>query len=399
MSDRSVYAAGIDAGSSRTRAVIALLEGDRARVLGHADVPSRGWKRGRVVDQDAVSECVLAAVHEAETRAQVSIASAVAGVGGSTICGATSRGGYEMNFPRAIEQHDVKRAVDRAARVQLQDDEMLLHLFPQDFKVDGRAWHRNPRGIIGSHLEVYVHLVTASSQEHNAIVGAINSAHLAVEETVFEPVAAAYASVLPEDREEGVAVIDIGAHSTDLAVYYGQALAFSASLPICGDHFTKDVARGLLIGIEDAEIIKQEHGCALLGLTADHCLLELPSSAGRPAREAPRRELNEILEARAFELFEYVEHELSEAGLQNQLVSVVLTGGGARLQGMCDVAERVLHCQARIGLPVGLIDWPQELDDPAWAVAAGLTMYSARLKLREAVERKKGGIWNKMLGA
>ncbi len=398
MSDRAVYAVGVDAGSLRTRCLVTVLEDDRLRVLGFGEAPSCGWKRGRITDQDAVSGCILAAVHEAEERAQVSVTSAMLGVGGGSICGATSRGGCEMNFPRQIEQHDVDRAVRHASRIQLHEDEMLLHLFPQDFMVDGRTGHRNPRGMIGSHLEVYVHLVTASAQEHNAIVGAANQAHLAVEETAYEPVAAAYASVLPEDREEGVILIDIGAHSTDIAVYFGQALALSASLPICGDHFTKDVARGLLIGIEDAELIKHEHGCALLGLTADHALFEVPSSPGRAAREATRRELNEILEARAFELFEFVEHELSEAGLQGSLMSVVLAGGGARLQGMCDVAERVLRCPARIGLPVGLLDWPAEIDNPSWTTCAGLAMYSARLKLRTTLEKRRIGVLTRVLG-
>lgn len=398
MSDNAVYAVGIDAGSARTRCLIALLEHDRLRLLGFGEAPSSGWKRGRITDQDEVSDCILAAIREAEERAQVSVTSAMLGVGGGSICGATSRGGCEMNFPRQIEQHDMDRAVGYASRIQLHEDEMLLHMFPQDFRIDGRAGHRNPRGMIGSHLEVYVHLVTASAQEHNSLVGAVNKAHLAVEETAFEPVAAAYAAIVPEDREEGVVLVDIGAHSTEIAVYFGQALALSASLPICGDHFTKDVARGLLVSIEDAELIKHEHGCALLGLTADHALFEVPSSPGRPAREATRRELNEIVEARAFELFEYVEHELVEAGLQDSLMCAVLAGGGARLQGMCDVAERVLRCQARIGLPVGIMDWPEEIDNPSWTTCAGLAMYSARLKLRASLDKRRTGVWSRVLG-
>lgn len=398
MPDKPVLAVGVDAGSSRTRCLVTVLEGDRLRVAGYGEAPSAGWRRGRITDQDAVAQSILEAVRESEASAQASVTSVMLGVGGTSVLGATSRGSCEMTFPRQIEQHDVDRAVGHASRVQLQEDEMLLHLFPQDFKVDGRAGHRNPRGMIGSHLEVYVHLVTASAQEHSALVGAANKAHLSVEETAFEPVAAAYAAILPEDREEGVAMVDIGAHSTEIAVYFGQALALSASLPINGDHFTKDVARALFVGIDDAELIKREHGCALVGLTADHVLFEVPSSPGRPAREATRRELNEILEARAYELFEFVEHELAEAGLHDSIMSVVLAGGGALLEGMCDVAERVLRCQARIGLPVGLVDWPRALDNPCWTTCAGLAMYSARLKLRAGLERRRGGVWAKVLG-
>jgi cell division protein FtsA len=396
MAGKPVIAAGVDAGSARTRCAILLLEDASVRLLGVGEARSQGWKRGRITDQNAVSESVQQAVREAEAAAQVSVESAVFGVGGGGIASSNARGGYEIGFPRQNDQNDIIRVVERASRVQLQEDEMLLHLFPQDFTVDGRTGHRNPRGMIGSRLEVFVHLVTASAHDHHGLVGAANQAHLVVEETVFEPVAAAYAAIANEGREDGVALIDIGAHSTEVAVYYGEALLFSSSLPICGDHFTGDVARGLLVSREDAEWIKEQQGCAMLGLTADNSLIELPSSSDRGPRETSRRDLNTILEARAFELFEYVEKDLQRIGMEEVLVSAVLTGGGARLHGMCDVAERVLRCQARNGLPVGVLDWPEDLESPEWTTAAGLAMYSARLKLRADLDRRKTGLFSGM---
>jgi cell division protein FtsA len=392
MADKPVFAVGVDAGGAWTRCVILELENASVRLVGAGSARSQGWKRGRITDQNAVSESVQQAVREAETAAGVSIEAAVFGVGGGTVASSNARGGYEIGFPRQIDQNDIIRVVERASRVQLQEDEMLLHLFPQDFTVDGRTGHRNPRGMIGSRLEVFVHLVTASAHEHHGLVGAANQAHLVVEETVFEPVAAAYAALANENRDEGVAVIDIGAHSSEVAVYCGEALLFSSSLPICGDHFTWDVARGLLVSPDDAEWIKEQHGCALLGLTADNSLIELPSSSDRGPRETSRRELNTILEARAFELFEFVAKDLERIGMGETLVSVVLTGGGARLHGLCDVAERVLRCQARNGLPVGVLDWPEELESPEWTTVAGLAMYSARLKLRAELDRRKTGL-------
>jgi cell division protein FtsA len=399
MPGKPVLAAGVDVGSQWTRCVILLMEGARVRLLGFAGTQSQGWQKGRIADQKAVSESILRAVREAEAMAQTPVGSAVFGVGGGSICGTNGRGGYEIGFPRQIDQNDVNRVVERASRVQLQEDEMVLHLLPQDFTVDGRTGHRNPRGMIGSRLEVYVHLVTGSLQEHQALVGAANEAHLVVEETVFEPLAAAYAAVLPEDRREGCVLVDIGAHSTDLAAYCGETLLFSSSLPICGDHFTRDVARGLIVNGDDAAWIKEQYGCAMLGLGADNSLMELPSGAGRPARETSCRELNMILEARALELFDFVAEELNRIGMDQMLMSCVLTGGGARLQGMCDAAEKVLKCQARIGLPVGILDWPAEIDDPAWTVAAGLAMYSARLKLRAELDQKSSGFFSKVLGS
>ncbi len=391
MPAKPVLAAGVDAGSARTRVVILLLENACVRLIGFGETSSQGWNRGRIADQKAVSECIRIAVLEAEHRAQAPIGSAVFGVGGPSVWGANGRGGYEIGSPRQIDQSDVNRVVERASRVELQEDEMLLHLQPQDFTVDGRNGLRNPRGMIGSRLEVYVHLVTASAQEHEALIGAANLARLSVEETVFEPVAAAYAAILPEDRREGVALIDIGAHSTDLAVYYGDPLMLSSSLPICGDHFTRDVARGLTVTLEDAERIKEQYGCAMLGLSADNSLIELPSAVGRGPRETLCRDLNLILEARAAELFEFVAHEMERAGAEQVLMGVVLAGGGARLPGMCDIAERVLKCHARNGLPAGIVDWPAGIDNPAWTTATGLAMYSARLKLRAALDRKSSG--------
>lgn len=393
MVDRPAFVAGVDAGSAHTRCVILQLENARVRLAGFGESRSQGWKRGCITDQNEVSESIQLAVEQAEAAAQISIGSAVFGVGGCGIAGSNARGGYEIGFPREIDQNDINRVVDRASRVQLREDEMVLHLFPQDFTVDGRAGRRNPRGMTGSRLEVFVHLVTASTHEHQGLVGAANQAHLAVEETVFEPIAAAYAAVENENPDDGIVLIDIGAHSTELAVYCGEALLFSSSLPICGDHFTGDVARGLLLSREDAEWIKEQQGCALLGMTGDNSLVELPSSAGRGPRETSCRELNNILEARAFELFDFVAKELAPLALDEALTGVVLTGGGARLQSMCDVAERVLQCQARIGLPTGILDWPEEIETPEWTTAAGLAMYSARLKLRAELDRRRPGLF------
>jgi cell division protein FtsA len=397
MASKLSYAVGLDAGSARTRCVICLYKDARLRLLGFGESASQGWKKGRIADQKLVSESMLAAVREAERTAQVSIESAVLGVGGVTVSGTNNRGVYDVGYPRELDAADVSRAVERGSRVVLPEDQMLLHVYPQDFTVDGRTGHRNPAGLVGARLEAYVHLVTASAQEHYALVGAANHAHLSVEETVFEPLAAAYASVLPEDRREGMAVIDIGAHSTDFAVYYGEALILASSLPICGDHFTRDVARGLYVGYEDAEWIKQQHGCAVVGLTADNSLIEVPSPHGRGPRELPRRELNMILEARAEELFSFVQRELVRIAMSQNLMGVVLTGGSARLTGMCDVAERILRCQARNGLPAGILDWPEELDTTAWTTIAGLAMYSGRLKFRAEADRRGNGFFSTLL--
>jgi len=230
------------------------------------------------------------------------------------------------------------------------------------------------------------------------LVAALHESHLSAEETVYEPVAAAYASVLPEERERGIAVIDIGAHSTDIAIYSSDALMSSASVPIGGDHFTSDVAYCLKTSFEDAEKLKEEYGCARLGLAQDDNLLDVPSHEGRPSRETKRGALNEILEARAEELFTFVRDEVDRVGMTRQLLEgAILTGGTAMLPGMLDVAENTLQCQARNGLPIGIKDLPDELMTPAWTTAAGLAMYSARLKAYRDGRSRPPGFLNLIL--
>src|SRR5262249_3068909 len=192
----------------------------------------------------------------------------------------------------------------------------------------------------------------------DCLVAAMNQAHLAADETVYEGIASAYAAILPEERREGIALLDIGMHSSELCVYYGDALQLASSLPICGDHFRKDVARGRCATYEGAVRLKEEYGCACLGVTADNSLIEVPSPENRGAREAPRRLLNQILEARAEELFRFVRGELARVGMDQALMGgIVLCGGGALLNGMCDMAERGLDFEAGGGLGLGSGGW------------------------------------------
>lgn len=391
------FAVGLDAGSTRTRCPIGVVENSHLRLAGYGEAESRGWYKGRIADQQAVVDSLSKAIEEAERSAGVSVDSAAVGMGGITVQSMNNRGLYEMGRPREIDEVDIRYAVELASHVQLPSDRTLLQMVPQDFAVDGRAEYRNPQGTTGSRLESFVHVITASMQQHQCLVGAVHQAHLAVDETVYEPLAAAYAAVLPEDRSEGIAVVDIGAHSTDLVVYYGDVLLLAASLPISGDYFTRDVSHGFCITYEDAERLKEECGCAILGLTSDNSIIEVPSPEGRPAREAPRRDLNRILEARAEELFLYVRRELARVGMEHALMEgIVLAGAAATLTGMCDMAERVLNCQARNGLPVGIKDWPEEIDTPAWTTAAGLMMYSARLNYRADQERRGPGLLGRL---
>ena len=391
-------AVGLDLGSSRTRCAVCLVKDEHLRFLGYGECESRGWVKSRVADQNAVTDCVLEVLRQAEARAQISVDAATIGFGGTTVRGANSRSRIELGRPREIEQRDVNRALDRAVKVHLREDRAVLQLFPQDFIVEDQAGHRDPRSMLAQRLEANAHLITGSVQEHNWLIGAVNQAHIAVEETVYEPLAAHFASILPEDRREGTALVDIGAQSTDLVVYYDESLQLASSLPICGDHFTRDVALAFRISFEEAMLAKEEYGSATSEYTAENSLVEVTSAGDSSSRELPRRLLNEIIEARARELFDFVRRELARVGMERSMVGgVVLAGGGARLPGMCDMAEATLRCQARNGLPVGIQDWPAELDHPSWTTAAGLAMYSAKLKVQGELERQSVGLLARIL--
>ena len=393
MRQRPQIAVGLDAGSSRTRCVVCLLEDGHIRLLSYGLAHAAGWQKGRVVDQEAVAASMRAAVEDAARGAGVAAASVTLGMGGNSIRGAHSRGLYEFGHLHELGADDLRYAVDQACDVLLERDRMILHALPQDFTLDGRAGFRRPVKGVCSRLEANVHIVTASRQEHQSLVAAAHLAHLEVEETVFEPMAAAYACVLPEERARGVAVVDLGMESTGVVVYDGERLLLASSVPVAADHLTRDVAYMFKIPYEDAECLKHQYGCAMLGLTAESTLIEIPSLEGRAPREAPRADLIEILEARAEQLFQHVHGEIQRSGMdRNLLEGVILTGAGAELPGMWDMAERQLDCQARHGTAIGIGDWPAELNSPAWAVPAGLGMYSAKLKQQRPRPKRAGGL-------
>jgi cell division protein FtsA len=398
MAAKPICAAGLDAGSRKTRLVVCVLENGRVRLLGCAAVASQGWLKGRIRDQKAVSDSILAALREAEASAGVSVEAVVVGMGGQTAESANGRGLVELGRQRQIEQRDVNRVVDYASRVQLQPDRMILQLFPKDFVVDGHPSHGDPRTVLASQLEINVHVVTTSVQEHNSLVGAVNQAHMVVEETVFEALAASYAAVLPEDRRAGIAVVDLGAESSELVVYYGDAMHLASTVRVCGDHFTRDLAKGLRLSFEDAEIVKMEYGCALSAGCSGNVLVELPAPEDREPREERWKVVSRILEARAVDLFRFVRSEFARVGMDRALDGgVFLTGGAAKLPDLLDVADRVLECQTRYGLPIGILGWPEEMNDPEWTTAAGLAMYSAKLKSKAEHQRETAGWLGKIL--
>ncbi len=390
---------GLDVGRSSTRVVICRVDRGELRYLGHGEAAAGGWDKGRIGDPREITLSVRTALAAASRRAEVDVAAAVVGVAGSSVSGRVESFPYKIDRARRIDAADLALAGEQAAHAPVEPGRVLLQLLPVDFTLDGRERYRSPLGAVCSSLQANVMRITAPAHEHQCLTTAVQAAPLDVEETVFGTFAAAYAAAGPEQRGRGVAVIDIGMHSTGIVIYDGDALVCATSLPLSADHFTRDLAlglhaaHGLFLSCQDAETLKREHGCALRGLTNDGTVIQLPLVEGHPVQEVTGLQLNEVLEARAEELFAWVEREMAAAGMKNSLLEGVrLTGGGAQLAGMCDVADLVLNCDTGYGLPTGIRDWPRKIHTPAWTTAAGLAMYSARLKFEKDWKRRAPGL-------
>ena len=389
------YLVGLDLGSYSTRCVVALEEGSRLRFISHGQAPSRGWARGVIADQDPVLESLETAIGEAERNGGMVVEAAVVGLGGghvtSNVCHSS------INLPaqeNEVQQSHVEQVVQKATQGPLSTDRTAVQVIPLEFVVDRQIQVRNPRGMTAHRLDGHVQVISAAAQAHNNIRAVVNRAGVVVEETIFEGFAAAHAVLEEQEREMGVAVADLGAGSIDLAAYLDNDLCLAAGIPVGGEHFINDVAEVLRTSREDAEQLIVQYGCAVVDDTPSNVTIEVPVLGEEEPVNHPRRLLNQILQARAEEAFELVNRELRRVRLDGHLIAgLVLTGSLAGLAGGCDVAERVLGCSARIGLPPRIEDLPDELDHPGWATAVGLVLYAQRLRLHRKRRRERAREW------
>jgi cell division protein FtsA len=373
----------IDVGSAKVCALVAEITETGVRYRGHGVAESRGTRKGVIVDLDKTVASVQRAVEGAERVAETSVESAVVGVAGPHIRGVNSRGGIGIGSrSREITRDDIRAAVERARAIALPPDREVLHLLPQEFILDDQNGIRDPAGMVGSKLEVQVHLVTAAATATQNLVTAVNRAGIHVDDTVYEPLAAADAVLKADERELGVCLCEIGAGSTDVIVFYEGAVAHSGVVPIGGDHFTNDVAVGLRTPLAEAEKIKKLFGNAKVTRVPEGNEIEVPAVGDRQSRLMPQRLLAEILEPRAAELFEMLRDHLRQAGVLELCgAGSVLTGGGARLPSLATLAEEALRKPSRVASPSPLSKMPALLAEPEFATAVGLVFYGHRTRL------------------
>ena len=375
----------LDIGSAWTRVLAADLNEGSLRYRGHGIVESGGMRKGLIADLGPAFKAVKAANERAERAARLNIDECVVGVGGPHIRGLNTSDGIDLGTRmREITREDVRNAVERARSIERPPDREILHLLPRQFILDDQPGIFDPVGMVGTRLKVDLHIATCSGSALQSTVTCANRAGLEVSEAVLEAIASAECTLSADERELGVCLLDIGAHSSDMAVFFEGAVAYTASVPIGGAHFTNDLAIGLQMPVAQAEELKRQYGNAVV--TAVPQLAEIEITNPQPQRLALRT-IAEILEPRARELMYFVRECLRQGGVIDALgAGCVLTGGGSMLPGMLDVTESQLRVPARTGLPVRLPQMPSALNHPSWAASIGMILYAHRTHAMRAAE-------------
>ncbi|HEV8440598.1 MAG TPA: cell division protein FtsA [Methylomirabilota bacterium] len=373
--------AGLDVGTTKICCVIAEWSPvGNLDVIGVGVSPSRGLRKGVVVNIDSTVESIKQAVSDAEEMAGVEVSSVIAGVAGGHIRGVNSRGVVAVSGKhREVNQVDIDRALEAARTINLPQDREIIHVLPQTFLVDDQDGVKEPLGMSGVRLEVEVHLVTGATTSVRNVVRSVNRAGLQVQDIVLEPLASSEAILSAEEKELGILLVDLGGGTTDVALFRDGAVWYTGILPLGGDHISNDIAVGLRTPTADAEELKKRHGCALTALVREDETIDVPSVGGRKARELSRHILSEIIQPRVEEIFTLVARDLARAGLEDVAAAgVVVTGGTCIMHGIPELCEQVFDVPVRRGVPTGLSGLADVVQSPIYATGVGLALYGAR---------------------
>ena len=381
MARRGNQVVGLDIGTTKVCALIIEPSEDAgAIVLGAGSCPSRGVRRGMVVNLEACVAAIKRAIEEAELMAGCVVDRAFVGVGGPHVRGLNSRGVVAVSGrDREVTRDDVQRALEAARAVSIPPELEIFHVLPQEFAVDDHVGILDPVGMTGAKLETDFHIVTASVSAVQNLINGVNRSGVVVEGIVLEQFAAADAVLTQDEKDMGVTLIDLGGGSTSMVIIEGGAIRHIAVLPTGGDHVTSDIAVGLRTPVPDAERIKTRHGCALPALVDHEDTIEVPTMGGRKPRVLSRQILCEIVQPRVEEIFYMVAEELARSGFDRAMRSgVVLTGGASMLEGIVEIAEDALDAPVRRGAPAPLRGLSDAIATPQYATAVGLALYGAR---------------------
>lgn len=378
---------GLDIGTSKVVAIVGIINSEeKIEIIGVGAHPSRGLKKGVVVNIDWTVQSIQRAIEEAELMAGCQIHSVYTGIAGCHIRSFNSHGIVAIR-DQEVTAGDIERVIDAAKAVAIPADQKTLHVLPQEFIIDHQESIREPIGMSGVRLEAKVHMVTGAVSAAQNIVKCIRRCGLEVDDIILEQLASSYAVLTEDEKQLGVCLIDIGGGTTDIAVFSEGAIKHTAVIPIAGDQVTNDIAVALRTPTQSAESIKIQFGCALAQMTSPEHLVEIPSVGDRANKRLSRVELAEVIEPRYEELFSLVQAELRRNGLEDLLGSgVVVTGGSARMEGVIEIAEQIFRMPVRLGVPRNIAGLVEVIKNPIYSTGVGLLLYGNQSREQRRAE-------------
>jgi len=370
---------GLDIGTSKVVAIVGKRKMDGTiEVVGIGSNPSRGLKRGVVVNIETTVQAIQRAVEEAELMAGCRIHSVYAGIAGSHIKSLNSHGIVAIR-DREVTQADIDRVIDAAQAVAIPADQKILHILPQEFVIDSQEGIKEPMGMSGVRLAAKVHLVTCAVNAAQNIEKCVRRCGLEVDDIILEQLASSHAILTEDEKELGVCVVDIGGGTTDIAVFTGGAIRHTAVIPIAGDQVTNDIAMALRTPTQNAEEIKIKYACALTQLAGADETIKVPSVGDRAPRDLSRQALAEVVEPRYEELFTLVQSELRRSGFEDLIpAGVVITGGSSTMEGVVELAEEIFHMPVRLACPQAVSGMTEVVNNPIYATGVGLLIHGFR---------------------
>jgi cell division protein FtsA len=392
---------GLDIGTSKVVAIVSEVDQDGvAEIIGIGSHPSRGLKKGVVVNIESTVQSIQRAIEEAELMAGCQIHSVYAGIAGSHIRSMNSHGIVAIR-DQEVAQSDVDRVIDAARAVAIPADQKLLHVLPQEFIIDDQEGIRQPIGMSGVRLEAKVHLVSGAVSAAQNIIKCVRRCGLEVDDIILEQLASSYAVLTEDEKDLGVCIVDIGGGTTDIAVFTDGSIRHTAVIPIAGDQVTNDIAVALRTPTQYAEEIKVKYACALTQLASPEDTIEVPSVGERPARRLARQTLAEVVEPRYEELLTLVQAELQRSGYEDLIAAgVVMTGGSSKMEGVVELAEEVFHMPVRLGVPTNVSGLAEVVRNPVYATGVGLIHFGSEHREALRLDSRMGGglkgVWDRM---
>jgi cell division protein FtsA len=382
----SLRIVGLDIGTSKVAAIVGEITSDGdLEIIGLGSHPSRGLRKGVVINIESTVQSIQRAIEEAELMANCRIDAVYAGIAGSHIRSLNSHGIVAIR-DREVFPQDIERVIDAAQAVAIPADQKILHILPQEYLVDSQDGVREPLGMSGVRLEAKVHLVTCAANAAQNIEKCIERCGLTVREVILEQLASSYAVLSDDERELGVCLVDIGGGTTDIAVFTEGAIRHTAVIPIAGDQVTNDIAQALRTPTQNAEEIKIKYACALTQLARAEETIKVPGVGDKPAKELSRQALAEVVEPRYDELFTLVQAELRRSGFEDLIpAGIVLTGGSSKMEGVVELAEEIFHMPVSLGVPKHVAGLKDIVRNPVYATGVGLLLYGKRREEEQLV--------------